>query len=183
MTLKNCFASAALTAALTAALALSATAARAADTRLVLNPLGPSQFLSTFTQAVDGLFIDNYTFDPASFSGVVSVTLSSSSGPVSFFTASLNNIDFSFGPSGPLDVVTFSASVFDDVPLTLTVFGSVLDALGNLGGAGSYSGTITAAAAIPEPQTYALMLAGLLGVAWAARRPRSALRVAAQSAT
>jgi hypothetical protein len=171
----------AATAVLAAALALTATASRAADTRLVLDPIGPGQFASTFNQAVDGLFIDNYTFDPTHFSGLVTVALNSSSGSVSFFTASLNNIDFSFGPSGPLDAVTFDAQVFDNVPLTLTVFGAVLDGVGNIGGAGAYRGTITAAitAAIPEPQSYALMLVGLIGVAWAARRPRSLPRRAA----
>ena len=100
----------------------------------------------------------------------MSVSLSSLSGPVSFFTASLNDQNFSFFPElGQIDF-SFSAFVNNDVPLTLTVFGAVLNKDGNPGGLGSYSGSITAA--VPEPQTWALLLAGLAGIAVAARKAR-----------
>ena len=44
---------------------------------------------------------------------------------------------------------------------------------GNPNGAGSYGGSITAA--VPEPQTYALLLAGLAAIGFAARRKRESV--------
>lgn len=153
---------------LAAALAGSAGLASAASPPIDLTPSGPGQFAGSFTQPVDGLFIDSFSFMPASFSGLVSVSLSSLSGPVSFFTASLNGQDFSFLPELGQASFDFSAYVSGGEPLSLTVFGAVLDAEGNLGGEGSYRGAITAA--VPEPQTYALLLMGLAGIGFTLRR-------------
>ena len=132
-----------------------------------LMPIGPGLFSGSFDRAVEGLFVDTFSFNPPTFDGRVSVTLASLTGPVSFFTASLNGQDFSYFPEQGQDFM-FSAFVTADMPLTLTVFGAVLDADGNPNGVGSYRGTITAA--VPEPQTYALLLAGLFGVGLASRR-------------
>nr|WP_316638824.1 FxDxF family PEP-CTERM protein [uncultured Roseateles sp.] len=135
---------------------------------VALMPTGPGLYSGGFTQPVDGLFIDTFSFTPEAFSGLVSVTLSSRAGPVSFFTASLNGQDFSYFPEmGQTDFV-FKAQVTNSMPLSLTVFGAVLDGNGNPLGAGSYSGAITVA--VPEPQTYVLMLAGLAGLVGVARR-------------
>ena len=66
---------------------------------------------------------------------------------------------------------SFSAMVTSDAPLTLRVFGAVTDADGNLGGAGSYRVSINGAvAAVPEPQTWALLLVGLASIVLFARR-------------
>ena len=138
---------------------------------VLLAPAGPGAFSGSFTQAVEGLFIDTFSFMPASFSGRVSVSLAGVSGPVSFFTAELNGLGFSFFPELGADNFSFQANVTADTPLSLTVFGAVLDADGNPGGAGSYRGSIMAA--IPEPQTYALLLAGLLAVSGVAARRRA----------
>ncbi len=147
---------------LLAAVALAASAgASQADTVVTLTPTGPGMFAGGFTQAVDGVFVDTFSFIPASFAGLVSVSLSSLSGPVTFFVGSLNGQDFSSFEPAPAGFA-FSTYVTADMPLMLTVFGAVLDADGNPGGAGSYRGVITAA--VPEPQTWALMLAGLMGV-------------------
>ena len=159
---------------LLAAVALAGSAGISqADTVVTLTPTGPGMFAGGFTQAVDGLFVDTFSFIPASFAGLVSVSLASLSGPVSFFVGSLNGQDFSSFEPAPASFA-FSAYVSADMPLTLTVFGAVLDADGNPGGAGSYRGVITAA--VPEPQTWALMLAGLAGLAGlsAAQRRRRA---------
>ena len=79
---------------------------------------------------------------------------------MSFFTASLNDQDFSFLPEVDGPDFSFTATVTADAPLTLTVFGTVLDSDGNPNGAGSYHGTINASsvAAVPEPETDASML-------------------------
>ncbi len=139
---------------------------------VTLMPSGPGILSGGFTQAVDGLFIDSFSFMPSALDGLVSVTLSSLSGPVSFFTASLNGQDFSYFPElGQTDFM-FQAQVSSSMPLSLTVFGAVLDGDGNPLGAGSYSGAI--AVAVPEAQSYALMLAGLAGLALAAWRRRKA---------
>lgn len=137
-----------------------------------LMPSGPGLLSGGFTQTVDGLFIDTFSFMPAALDGLVSVTLSSLGGPVSFFTASLNGQDFSYFPELGQTDFAFQAQVTSGMPLSLTVFGAVLDGDGNPLGAGSYSGSITVA--VPEVQSYALMLAGLAGLALAARRRRKA---------
>ena len=163
MNLKQLLAAAAIAGAASASIA-------ATPDPVLLLPTGPGLFAGSFVQPVDGLFIDTFSFIPDTFRGRVSVSLSSLSGPVSFFTASLNGQDFSFFPElGQVDF-SFNAYVNNDVPLSLTVFGAVLDGNGNPGGLGSYGGSITAA--VPEPQTWALLLAGLAGIAVAARKAR-----------
>lgn len=132
----------------------------------VLN-LQPVVFVSTFNQPVNGLFIDEYTFSPASFSGTVAVSLASTSGPVSFFTATLNGQNFSFFPETGAKTFDFQARVTADMPLTLTVFGAAIDA-NNMDIAGSYRGTVIAS--VPEPESYMLAMAGLLAVAGLSRR-------------
>ncbi|MBC7779967.1 MAG: FxDxF family PEP-CTERM protein [Proteobacteria bacterium] len=155
---------------LAAALVGAAGLSRADPPPITLLPTGPGVFSAEFLQPVDGLFIDVFSFLPETFDGQVSVTLSSVTGPVSFFTASLNDQNFSFFPEAGLIDFSFGALVTGDVPLTLTVFGAVLDAEGNPNGPGSYRGTVTAVAAIPEPETYGLMLAGLAFLGARARR-------------
>lgn len=135
---------------------------------IALRPSGPGVLSGTFTRTADGLFVDSFSFLPESFSGRVSVSLSSLGGSLSFFTASLNGHDFSYFPESGNPVFAFQARVSADRPLGLTVFGAVLDATGKPRGAGSYTGTVTAA--VPEPAAWALMLAGLAGVGWLARR-------------
>lgn len=144
---------------------------------LVLSPAGEGMFGATFIQNVSGFFLDTFTFDPPDdFSGTVMVSLVPS-GPINFAAAILNNESFPYIPETDPENFEFTTMVDSDMPLTLQVFGFAGfagdDESPLLAMDASYTGTITtmAVAAIPEPQTYALMLAGLafLG-AWSRRR-------------
>ena len=104
--------------------------ASAGAQQVTLTPGAPGMLSGSFTQAVNGLFIDTFSFSPASVGGLVSVVLSNVSGPVSFFTASLNDQNFSFFPESGATNFAFNATFASVVPLTLTVFGAVLDSVG-----------------------------------------------------
>ncbi len=148
-------------------------AAPAGAAEIVLAPTGPSGYAGSFTQAADGLVVDDFSFSPTAFDATVSVTLSSLSGPVSFFTAAFYpdtaaEIDFQNLTNDVGGSFSFAAPVTSSMPLTLRVFGAVTDAMGNLGGSGAYH--VSVIAAVPEPATYALLFAGLIGVGAAVRR-------------
>ena len=134
----------------------------------------PGTFTGSFTQMVDGLAIDDFDFTPPTFSGLISFVLTGVGGNVNFFVATVNDQSFSTGPDGgPFNTFAFQAQVTADMPLHLSVFGANLLDDGNPGGQGSYFGSITAVsdvAAVPEPATFALMLAGLVGVGLTRRR-------------
>lgn len=140
--------------------------------QLVLSPSGPGMFSTTFMQNVNGFFLDTFVFSPpVNFSGTVMVNLVPA-GPINFAAALLNNEGFSYFPETDPTNFKFTATVNSAMPLTLQVLGFAGDALTLTAMSASYTGTITATvAAIPEPETYALMLAGLalLG-AWSRRR-------------
>lgn len=147
--------------------------ASVATTEITLSPTGTGSLAGSFTQAASGLVIDDFSFVPGAFDGTVSITLASLSGPVSFFTAAFfsdtaGEIDFQNLTNDAGGSFSFAAPVTSALPLTLRVFGAVTDTSGNLGGDGSYRVSVTAA--VPEPASYALLLAGLLAVGIAARR-------------
>lgn len=169
-----------LAAAALLALAASAGAEEAAPIPLVLAPSGAGVFGTTFERSVTGLAVDTFTFTPAAFTGSVAVSFMPLAGPINFFSALLNGQGFSFDPDAGSSTFAFNANVTADMPLELQllVFAGDLDTL--TPATGRYGGTITATAAavgvIPEPQTYALLLAGLAltgAVAGAGKRRRA----------
>ncbi len=176
MTLKHIVVSVALAAATSAALA--------DDQDIVLAQFGSGTFAATFatSESLSGLFVDTFTFSlPTAFSGSIgsaSLTFASMSGPVALVVASFDAAN-GVGVTSPRDAdtiafpstLTFSGAM---APLTLTVLGFAGNPFADpVALAAGYSGFISfnaVVAAVPEPETYGLMLAGLAAVGYASRR-------------
>ena len=159
------------------AAATVATAQEAPAIPLTLTPTSASTLGVSFERSVSGLFIDVFSFTPASVAGTVSVTLTPLTNSVNFFAALLGDEGFSFYPESGATNFSFQSIVDSTRPLSLTVFGYAGDANVLTDAAGRYSGAIavTTVAAVPEPETYALLTAGLLVLgAWRRRRHRAA---------
>ena len=161
--------------AIAAALAVAAAGALAEDQSITLLQTGAGSFAGSFSQSheVSPIFVDTFTFSlPGMAAGLGSgvLTFATLSGPLTLVLATLDAANGASvqSPPDPASIAIPSAISFTGAtaPLTLTVLGSGF-------GSGSYGGSVsfdTAVAAIPEPQTYALMLAGLAGLGFAARR-------------
>jgi hypothetical protein len=168
--------------ALAAALSLVGSVAFAEDvtTTVTLTPNAgvPGEYSGFYgvTHLHAGSFTDTFNFLPPDVAGGVSAALVTiaytPTTNIDFLSATINGTPFSFSPTG-VNEVGFLAQTFMTGPLTLTVTG--------MAGAGlepgtdisaSYSGTINITP-VPEPQTYALLLAGLGVVGFVARRRRS----------
>lgn len=173
--------------ALAATLAIAATAALADDQSIMLSQTGAGTFSGAFstTEAQSGLILDTFVFSlPATFGSLLGsggLTFSSFSGPVSLVLATLDAAnDVSVASPPDADTIAFPSTLsFSNAtaPLTLTVLGFAGDAFTvPVPLTAGYRGTVTfnaAVEAIPEPETYALMLAGLVGVAFFARRRKA----------
>lgn len=136
--------------------------------------LNPS---ASFSSQVSGLFSDTWTFNLGSASTIaaslsnVEITFGSMTfGAISNFSALLNGSPIfglnSFSSSNPPLTVTtkvLSGSTF------LPAGDFTLQVSGNAGTGASYAGSIVAAA-VPEPETYAMLLAGLGLMGAVARR-------------
>jgi len=125
-------------------------------------------FLTAFfghvpVNAASGFFTDVFTFTPTpttsvwASGGVINFSLFGF-GDLGSITASLNNNPFTASADEP-GVFTLAPVYLGPGPLTLTISGVVSS------GGGSYGGNINVLA-VPEPETYAMMLGGLglLGV-------------------
>jgi hypothetical protein len=154
-----------------AALAVAATGAMADDYVLTLGAGGSASFIAS----VNGFFLDNYTFSPAAFTGHVAVSFAALTPSVAFAVGDVSGQSFSFFPELGLPTFDFEADVTSDTPLTLSIFG------GSYAGAGfdtaidgRYSVSVVTTPPVPEPGTYALMLAGIGGLGLFARRRQRA---------
>ncbi|WP_320425522.1 FxDxF family PEP-CTERM protein [Roseateles agri] len=128
---------------------------------LTLTATGPNLLGTTFQRSVSDLFVDVFSFTPESVKGTVSVNLASPDGSVTFFSALLNNEGFSAPPGSAGASWSFQAVVDASQPLSLTVFGYGGDPSTLTGAAGTYTGTFEVQVAVPEPETFVLMLLGL----------------------
>jgi hypothetical protein len=147
-----------------------------ASTPVTLTSTGPNQWSGSFAAAASGT--NSFTLDLSSLSGwnnislsaIISANFSGGSGydvtAVSFdgnaFTPTLN---LSLPGGVGADVWTYSAG-------NLSASVHALDITGTLvGGSVGFTGSLNITAQpVPEPETYALLLAGLGVVGWVARR-------------
>lgn len=146
--------------------ASAVSAQEAAPIPLTLTPSGPNTLGTTFERSVTGLFVDVFSFTPARVAGTVSVSLVPLDSSINFFAALLNNEGFSFLPESGASTFSFQSVVDASTALSLTVFGYAGNPLTFTEASGRYSGTIQVqtVAVVPEPETYALLLAGLAAV-------------------
>jgi hypothetical protein len=118
-----------------------------------------------------GAFSDVYTFSvltPTTLTGIVTSVVNGGQ-DVDFLSLTLTGptgpLTFSQVNADPFEIWTISTGELNAGSYTLTLVGS------NSAAAGTYSGNI-ALAPVPEPETYALMLAGIAAVGFVVMRRR-----------
>ena len=140
-----------------------------------LAPLTPS---ASFSNTVTGAFTDTWTFNLATPAAVAaSVTnvevsfASMSAGGIIGLQAWLNGMEL-FGPNSSVSTggVTVATQVrAGGATLPAGMYSLMVSGTGITGSNASYGGNIVAIP-VPEPETYAMMLAGLVAVGFLARR-------------
>lgn len=172
---------------LAAAVAVAAAPAFAADQIITLSPTGATSYSASFAAlaAAGGSLVGNpqssvadsilsdgndlITFVGAA-PGVYNVGLNGSSSFISALTATLNLLPITVTslPGGVFSIFTTITTLSPTFALSLsgTPQAFAADALN-----AQYSGNITVTA-VPEPETYALLLAGLAAMGFVARRRR-----------
>jgi len=160
------------------ALALCAAASHADDltlnVMLVANPAIPGSYSAGWgvTHMEAGAFTDTYNF-LGSAGGVFDsslVTLGFASADIDFTSVSVNGHAFNLTNVGGLDLATLSGQLLSN-PIVLTVMGIAAPLLtAGTPTAASYAGTANIAGAVPEPESYAMLLAGLGAIGIVIRR-------------
>ena len=166
-----------LAAAMSAAAVLSSTSASAQTVTIT----GPSGTFGNDTVNCDSgaptgpcSFTDTINFTTPSGYQLLNSTLSASetSDPltfISFSSITLNGVSFD-------EVATGTADFYRLFNQLLTSGGlNTILVSGTTGGNAAYSGTLTFAAAVPEPGTWAMMLLGFGAIGFSMRRKRSSV--------
>ena len=108
---------------------------------------------------ITGTFTDTWNFVlPSGFeSGTISSILTSGSNNVNFTSVTLNGQPFTVDSTGAFESEHLLNAFTNGGPQTLVVSGN----LGAGEGTGAYGGVISFSPAVPEPATWALMIAGI----------------------
>ncbi|MDP3663993.1 MAG: FxDxF family PEP-CTERM protein [Nitrosomonas sp.] len=158
--------------AVASAFAFASTNSLANDVDNDITAVGGTNFFGVVhTDSFD--FTDTFTFNvtPSSSpwladASLVTTNLGSSVHNIDFTSASLNGVPLTLSPTGDFEFGNLSTTNFLNGPLILTVTGHS----GAEGGQfASYSGTMNISL-VPEPETYAMLLAGLGLLGFMARR-------------
>lgn len=158
-----------------AVLVLGAGASHAAS----LGTLNPS---ASFANTVTGAFTDSWTFDlsapsviGASVTNVEIFLNGLANGGIQGFSATLNGVPLGLtttpGGAAPVQTVTQVLAGNTNTFLAKGAHELVVSGTGITGASASYGGNIVATP-VPEPETYAMMLAGIGAIAFLLRRRR-----------
>lgn len=154
---------------LAVALSLSASAALAVNQTYEIPLVGPANGSYTagfeVQHLIAGAFADTFTFTP-SISGLIEGSLVTTGAlaftNINFTSGSINGINFAFSPNGENEF-GFTPFMYTAGPIVLKLFGIAGPELASgTSMAGSYAGTLNVSVSpVPEPETYAMMMAGI----------------------
>ncbi len=154
-----------------------APAASATDISIPLEQVGSTFTADYGNSGLSGVFSDKFTFSPfvgASSADFSLVQVGLGAGAIAFTTLTIDGIDLL--PS--LTIVPGGAFLLLS-DFALSAGEHVLIIGGTAGGNASYSGTVNfAVTAVPEPATWAMMIAGIAAVGVTLRRRSQNVRVA-----
>lgn len=163
-----------------AALALTAAGAYAENKTFDVPLSGPVEgnYTAGFSvvHTVAGAFEDTITFSPdvsGLLNGSLITTALNKATNINFTSASINGITYNFSPNGTNEF-GFTNTAFASGPLVLKLFGVAgPDLAAGSKISASYAGTLNVSA-VPEPETWAMMLGGLGLMGYMARRRKKA---------
>lgn len=169
MKLKNLFAAAALAASATLSHAIPVT----------LSPTGSNLLGALITPtSQDGFIVDTFEFAALPNAGTLFLNFFGLIDPVQFLIVAVetSNSSEGMGFPGGAGPVTFQTGIAANTPfkVVLTAASLKLDSTTSKPLGPVTYGASFVVATVPEPETYALLMAGLVGVGAAARRQRRA---------